>query len=41
MKIKKELITLLADLIKIPSPYFEEEPIMEFAYQWLKKIKFR
>lgn len=34
---KKSLIDTLSELIKIPSPYFEEEKIMEFAYDWLKK----
>jgi succinyl-diaminopimelate desuccinylase len=32
---KKEVAGLLADLVKIPSPYFEEGKIMEFAHGWL------
>lgn len=28
---------LLADLVRIPSPYFEEEKIMEFAHDWLER----
>ena len=34
---KESLIDTLSELIKIPSPYFEEEQIMQFAYDWLKK----
>lgn len=34
---KERLIDTLSELIKIPSPYFEEEQIMEFAYTWLNK----
>lgn len=34
---KERLIYTLSELIKIPSPYFEEEQIMEFAYNWLRK----
>lgn len=30
---------LLTKLISIPSPYFEEEEIMNFAYSWLKDRK--
>ena len=33
---KKEVTGLLADLVKIPSPYFEEGKVMEFARGWLK-----
>lgn len=33
---KKSIINLLAELTRIPSPYFEEEEIMEFTYNWLK-----
>lgn len=36
---KEKINELLADLIKIPSPYFEEAPIMEFAHDWLKARK--
>ncbi|MFP4481490.1 MAG: M20 family metallopeptidase [Thermovirgaceae bacterium] len=32
---EKELTGLLAELVKIPSPYFEEEQVMEFAHSWL------
>ncbi len=38
-KVKEELTELLAELIKIPSPYFEEDKVMEFSYQWLKNNK--
>lgn len=34
---KGHLISLLSDLIEIYSPYFHEEEIMEFAYNWLKE----
>lgn len=34
---KQDLNILLANLIKIPSPYFEEGKIMEYAYDWLKQ----
>ncbi|MGB5822724.1 MAG: M20/M25/M40 family metallo-hydrolase [Proteocatella sp.] len=34
---REEINELLADLIKIPSPYFEEEAIMEFAQKWLRE----
>ena len=30
-----ETISLLQDLVRIPSPYFEEEEITEFVYDWL------
>lgn len=33
---KEELYDLLASLIRIPSPYFEEEKIMEYAFEWLR-----
>lgn len=33
---KKNITNLLSELIRIPSPYFEEEEIMEFTYNWLK-----
>lgn len=32
---REEINELLAELIKIPSPYFEEEAVMEFAKKWL------
>ncbi len=34
---KQNLNNLLSTLIKIPSPYFEEEKIMEYACSWLKQ----
>ena len=34
---KGHLISLLTDLIGIYSPYFHEENIMDFAYNWLKE----
>ncbi|KAB1193371.1 M20/M25/M40 family metallo-hydrolase [Haloferax sp. MBLA0076] len=30
-----ETIDLLQDLVQIPSPYFEEDEIAEFVYEWL------
>lgn len=30
-----ETITLLEELVRIPSPYFEEEEITEYVYDWL------
>lgn len=33
----KEVIPLLQDLVKIESPYFKEEDIMEFASNWLSQ----
>jgi succinyl-diaminopimelate desuccinylase len=35
----KEAQTLTADLVRIPSPYFQEEPVMRFAFDWLEKAK--
>jgi len=32
---EKEVAGLLSELVKIPSPYFEEREIMEFAHGWL------
>jgi len=32
----KEVTGLLSELVKIPSPYFEEEKIMQFAHRWLE-----
>ncbi|MEW9125118.1 MAG: M20/M25/M40 family metallo-hydrolase [Thermotaleaceae bacterium] len=33
----EKVITLLSDLIEIPSPYFQEEEAMAFIYKWLEK----
>lgn len=38
-EIRGRLIELLSSLIEIYSPYFKEEKIMEFAYEWLKSRK--
>ncbi|MBZ2175095.1 M20/M25/M40 family metallo-hydrolase [Schnuerera sp. xch1] len=35
--VRKNIIKLLSDLVKIYSPYFEEEQIMKFTYNWLKE----
>ncbi|HSH36452.1 M20 family metallopeptidase [Schnuerera sp.] len=37
--VRENIIKLLSDLIKIYSPYFEEDEIMEFTYNWLKERK--
>ncbi|MFB6282705.1 MAG: M20 family metallopeptidase [Halobacteria archaeon] len=31
----RKAIDLLQDLVKIPSPYFEEDEIVEYVYRWL------
>lgn len=33
---KDEVIQLISSLVKIKSPYFKEDEIMDFAYNWLK-----
>ena len=33
-----EVIKLMKELISIPSPYFHEDTIMDFAYLWFNKI---
>ena len=33
--IEEKIVKLLSDLIEIYSPYFEEDKVMEFAYNWL------
>ncbi|MCF6464308.1 M20 family metallopeptidase [Clostridium sp. Cult2] len=35
--VRENIIKLLSDLIKIYSPYFEEDEIMRFTYNWLKE----
>lgn len=37
--IRERIIELMSGLIEIYSPYFEEDEIMEFAYEWLKAGK--
>lgn len=37
--VRENIIKLLSHLIKIYSPYFEEDEIMEFTYNWLKERK--
>ncbi len=34
--IDEKILKLTSDLVKIESPYFHEERIMDFAYEWLK-----
>ncbi|MFW6026503.1 MAG: M20/M25/M40 family metallo-hydrolase, partial [Candidatus Woesearchaeota archaeon] len=33
---RKRVEKLLANLIKIPSPFFREDEVMEYTYNWLK-----
>lgn len=35
-KIEEKIVELLTQLIEIYSPYFQEDEIMDFAYNWLK-----
>lgn len=35
--IREKVVDLLSDLIAIYSPYFKEDQVMEFAYNWLKE----
>lgn len=35
--VRGEVVKLLSELIEIYSPYFEEDQVMEFAYNWLKE----
>jgi len=37
---KKELVDFTADLVKIKSPFFQENDITEFLVDWLEKNKF-
>jgi len=34
---RDQVVTLLTRLVKIPSPYFEEREVMEFAHGWLEQ----
>lgn len=35
--VREKVVQLLSDLIEIYSPYFEEDQVMEFTYNWLKE----
>ena len=34
---REEVISLLRELVSVPSPYFEEEQIMDFACEWFRQ----
>ncbi len=36
---RNQILDLIIELIKIPSPYFHEQEIMEFVFNWLNKRK--
>jgi len=35
----KEVVDLLKDLISIHSPYFKEDNMLEYVYNWFKEKK--
>lgn len=34
---RENVVTLVSDLVKIYSPYFREEAVMSYAYEWLRE----